>query len=58
MSPEDGYDCFDVDKDGMISRADLRTAAAALKIDITPGQLASLFDALDVDQSGAIDRGE
>jgi len=45
-------------QDGLISRTDLRIAAAALKIDMPPGHMASLFDALDVDQSGTIDRGE
>jgi Ca2+-binding EF-hand superfamily protein len=58
MSPEDGYNAFDVDKDGRISRTDMRVASQALSLDLDSKQLAALFEALDLDKSGAIDRGE
>ena len=58
MSPEDGYNAFDVDKDGRISRTDMRMACQALSLDLDSKQVAALFDALDLDKSGAIDRSE
>jgi Ca2+-binding EF-hand superfamily protein/chromosome segregation ATPase len=43
LSPDDGYDAFDADEDGVVSFADLASAVAQLNLDISDSSAADLF---------------
>lgn len=58
VSPERGYDIFDVDKDGKISLKDLQEAASSLHMETSFEDVNRLFEVLDEDCDGFVDRCE
>jgi len=54
LSPEDGYDAFDVDDDGKLSLSDLLSAVTQLKLEISEGDCKSVFENLDAGKTGFI----
>jgi Ca2+-binding EF-hand superfamily protein len=56
LSPDDGYDHFDVDEDGEISLTDLEKAAQTLELDISHDSLAAFHRDLDSQRTGFISR--
>ena len=55
LSPEDGYDAFDVDEDGKVSLPDLQNALEQLDLDSAAAE--GLHRFLDVRKEGFVDRG-
>ena len=55
LSPEDGYDAFDVDGDGKVSLPDLQNALEQLDLDSAAAD--GLHRFLDVRKEGFVDRG-
>jgi Ca2+-binding EF-hand superfamily protein len=55
LSPEDGYDAFDVDEDGRVSLPDLQNALEQLDLDSAAAD--GLHRFLDVRKEGFVDRG-
>ena len=56
VHPEDGFDMFDVDKDGRISFGDLLRSGEATELEVTEEDFRSLFKALGLGVHENIDR--
>ena len=56
MSPGDGYDAFDEDKDGKVSLADLQAASKQFNLNLDPSAVAELYKFLDPREEGAADK--
>ncbi len=56
VNPEDGFDMFDVDKDGRISFEDLLRSVEATELEVTEENFRSLFKALGLAVHEDIDR--
>ena len=56
LSPEDGYDAFDVDEDGKVSLDDLTSAVASLNLQLENEGIRAAFAHLDHENTGFIDK--
>ena len=53
LTPERGYEAFDFDKDGKVSRSDLHSIAKRLDLAVSKADLDSLFDFIEAIDGGA-----